>query len=75
MKLSSTDQAAVAVLVSGASEQEKQANLNALLKQSREAHGLQCEECGAANVSDNGCSGPDLTFLCEDCGHQWSPNV
>lgn len=75
MQLTTTDQAAVAVMLSGASEQEKQTRLGNLLAETRVAHGLECPDCHAVKVCDNGLSGVDLTFLCTACGHQWSPNI
>lgn len=75
MQLLTTDQAAVAVLLSGAPERAQQAHLNRLLTATRVAHGLECQECGSESVCDNGASGVDLTHLCTDCGHQWSPNL
>lgn len=75
MQLTTSDQAAVAVLLSGVSEQEKQTHLGGLVAETRVTHGLECPDCHAVNVCDNGLSGVDLTFLCADCGHQWSPNI
>ncbi len=75
MKLSTIDQTAVAVLLSGASEQEKQASLDGLLVHTKVEHGVQCPECQSGNVCNNGLKKVDLTYLCESCGHQWSPNI
>lgn len=75
MKLSTTDQAAVAVMLSDKSAGQKQDVLDTLIKQSAVAHGLQCEECGSQRVDDNGGSGIALSYCCTDCGHQWSPNI
>lgn len=71
----STDQAAVAVMLSGASERGKQSRLDGLLTESVVRHGQQCPDCSSSVVADNGLRGAELTFLCEDCGHQWSPNI
>ena len=36
--------------------------------------GLQCPECGATDIDDNGCDEPErITFLCVACGLQWEP--
>ena len=75
MRLSTTDQTAVAVMLSGVSEQTKHAGIDSLQTDARITHGLQCPDCESVKVSDNGLRGVDLTFLCEDCGHQWSPNL
>lgn len=75
MRLSTTDQAAVVVMLSSEPDGEKQSALGDLLKQSAVMHGLQCEECGSQAVGDNGARGVDLTFCCAECGHQWSPNI
>lgn len=75
MRFVTTDQAAVAVMLSPGSAAQKQAELDTLLTQSAVAHGLQCEECESRLVEDNGARGVDLTFRCTACGHQWSPNV
>lgn len=34
----------------------------------------ECSECGSSTIVDNNAKGIDLTYLCADCGHQWSPN-
>ena len=75
MSLLTTDQKAVAVILSTASNQQKQDALESLLGQSAIANGLQCEDCGSARIESNGQRGVELTFLCLDCGHQWSPNI
>lgn len=75
MRLSTTDQAAVGVMLSAGTADQKQAALDSLLKQSAVAHGQHCEQCGSQHVEDNGARGVDLTFCCADCGNQWSPNI
>lgn len=75
MRLSTTDQATVGVMLSSRTTAQKQAALGSLLQQSAIAHGQQCEECGSQHVDDNGARGVDLTFCCANCGHQWSPNI
>lgn len=46
------------------------------LLQSVQVHaGLRCEDCGSTDVEDNQRRGPELTYRCVGCGHQWSPNL
>ncbi len=75
MRLTTTDQATVAVLLSDASANDKKAKLDGLLSTCNVANGLECPECFSHDVGDNACRGVDLTFLCKTCGHQWSPNI
>ena len=75
MQNTTTDQDAVAVMLSGKSVEQKQSALNTLLKHSAVDHGLLCEECDCVQVENNGRGGPDLTYRCTECGHQWSPNI
>lgn len=75
MRLATTDQAAVAVLLSGANAATKQVQLDRLLSASGVAHGLECPECSGRDVDNNGLRGVDLTYLCKCCDHQWSPCI
>lgn len=75
MRLSTPDQTAVKILLSGVGEKQKQAHLDQLLSGVRTANGIECPDCHSETVEDNGAQGVELTFLCTNCGYQWSPNI
>ena len=67
------DSLALQILLSDASDADKQAKLAALARVlERQLLGGECPECGHVGPhDDNGHTGADRSFCCVRCGTQW----
>lgn len=65
------DQAALRILLSGGSEASRQRKLQALAAQARKVTHPECPNCGSTDCGDNGATGYQLSYCCNECGEQW----
>lgn len=65
------DALAVRIVLSSRSPAEQARRLQSLRATVAHMVGANCPDCGGTNILDNGCSGRQASFRCEDCGHGW----
>lgn len=69
------DQIAARILLSGGSPEQKQAALAAGMREARISMGNECPECGCTVNEWNGHTGRSEEFRCTACDHRFGPGT